>query len=98
MRRIISFSVVDFKLKTTFGKIGEGPEEFKINPAGVAKLQIDIQPDAIVVNSLARVTFFSKDGTYLKEAQISSGSNFKAIGDRYCDLVIYENRVLGWQT
>ena len=42
---IYIFSVVDFKLKTKFGKEGEGPKEFKINPAGVANLQLDIHPD-----------------------------------------------------
>jgi hypothetical protein len=80
---IYIFSAVDFKLKTKFGKKGEGPKEFKINPAGVAKLQVDIQPGTIIVNSNSRVTFFTKDGKYLKEVQISSGNNFKQIGDHY---------------
>jgi hypothetical protein len=80
---IYIFSVVDFKLKAKFGKEGEGPREFKINPAGVAKLQVDIQPGTIIVNSNSRVTFFTKDGKYLKEVQISSGNNFKQIGDHY---------------
>ncbi len=80
---IYIFSVDDFKLKTKFGKEGEGPKEFKINPAGIAKLQIDIQPDTIIVNSNGRVSFFTKDGKYLKEVQISSGNNFKQIGHHY---------------
>ncbi|MGD2090062.1 MAG: hypothetical protein PVH61_28050 [Candidatus Aminicenantes bacterium] len=80
---IYVFSVVDFKLKKKFGKEGEGPKEFKINPAGIAKLQIDIQPDTIIVNSNSRVSFFTKDGKYLKEVQINSGNNFKKIGHHY---------------
>jgi len=80
---IYIFSAVDFKLKTKFGKEGEGPKEFKINPVGIAKLQIDIHPDTIIVNSNSRVSFFTKDGKYLKEVQINSGNNFKQIGDQY---------------
>jgi hypothetical protein len=80
---IYIFSMDDFKLKTKFGKEGEGPKEFKINPAGIAKLQIDIQPDTIIVNSNSRVSFFTKDGKYLKEVQINSGNNFKQIGNHY---------------
>lgn len=80
---IYIFSMVDFNLKTKFGKAGEGPKEFKINRAGVAKLQVDIQSDIIMVNSMSRVTFFTRDGKYLKEVQISSGSNFKPVGNHY---------------
>jgi hypothetical protein len=75
---IYIFSVVDFKLKTKFGKKGEGPKEFKNN------LLVDIQPDTIMVNSNRRVSFFTKDGKYLKEVQIRSYSaNFKQIGHHY---------------
>ncbi|UCH97463.1 MAG: hypothetical protein JSV88_11590 [Candidatus Aminicenantes bacterium] len=80
---IYIFSVTDFKLKTKFGKKGEGPQEFKINPAGVTKLVIDIQTETIIVNSIGRVSFFTKDGRYLKEVQIVSGNNFKSIGSHY---------------
>jgi hypothetical protein len=81
---IYIFSVVDFKLKTKFGKAGEGPKEFRINPTTVAKLLVDIQPDTIIVNSNNRVTFFTTDGKYLKEVNhITSGGNFKQIGDHY---------------
>jgi hypothetical protein len=82
---IYIFSVVDFKLKTKFGKAGEGPKEFKINPTTVAKLLVDIQPDTIMVNSNHRVSFFTKDGKYLKEIQIGSAyaGNLKQIGHHY---------------
>ncbi|NIM14400.1 MAG: hypothetical protein GTO45_20395 [Candidatus Aminicenantes bacterium] len=82
---IYIFSVVDFKLKTKFGKKGEGPKEFKINPTTVTKLLVDIQPhtDTIMVNSNNKVSFLTKDGKYLKEVQISSAGNLKQIGDHY---------------
>jgi hypothetical protein len=80
---IYIFSTDDFKLKTKFGKAGEGPQEFKINPAGIAKLNIQLSPDKIIVNSIGRVTFFSKAGKFLKEIQISSGNNFIPFGDGY---------------
>lgn len=82
---IYIFSVVDFKLKTKFGKEGEGPKEFKINPAGVAKLLVNIRNDMIIVNSVGRISFFTKDGKYLKEVQIGSAyaGNLKQIGHHY---------------
>jgi hypothetical protein len=82
---IYIFSAVDFKLKTKFGRAGEGPKEFKINPTTVTKLLVNIQDDMIIVNSIGRVTFFTTDGKYLKEIQIGSAraGNLKQIGHHY---------------
>ncbi len=82
---IYIFSVVDFKLKTKFGKAGEGPKEFKINPTTVTKLLVNIQDGMIIVNSVGRVTFFTTDGKYLKEVQLGSAhvGNPKKIGPHY---------------
>ena len=80
---IFIFSTADFQLIRKFGKKGEGPEEFKFNPAGVAKLVLDLQPDTIMVNSMGRVSFFTKKGDYLKEVQITSGNDFKQVGNYF---------------
>lgn len=82
---IYIFSVVDFKLKTKFGRAGEGPKEFKINPTTVTKLLVNIQDDMIIVNSVGRISYFTKDGKYLKEVQIGSAyaGNLKKIGNHY---------------
>ena len=44
---------------------------------------MDLHPDRIMVNSMGRVSFFTKDGTYLREIQVASGNNFKQIGSYY---------------
>ncbi len=76
--RIFIYSMKDFKLITKFGREGEGPREFKGKP------EIDVQQDTILVNSIARVSFFSKSGRYLKEVNnIVSGQRFKPLGNRF---------------
>ncbi len=70
----------NFTLKKKFGKRGEGPGEFKINPAGVIKLQIYVQPDHILINNLGRVSFFTKDGIYKNQINVTSGNNFQPVG------------------
>jgi hypothetical protein len=75
---IFIYSLKDFKLIKKFGRDGEGPREFKGKP------EIDVQQDTILVNSKARVSFFSKRGRYLKEVNhIVSGQRFKPLGNRF---------------
>lgn len=71
---------MDFTLKKKFGKRGEGPGEFKINPAGIVKLQIYLQSDHILVNNIGRVSFFTRDGIYKNQTNVVSGLNFQPIG------------------
>jgi hypothetical protein len=71
-------SLKDFKLEKKFGRMGEGPQEFKSKPS------INVQSDVILVNSAARVSFFSKDGIFLKEVNhIVSGSQFVPLGKQF---------------
>jgi len=81
--KIYIYSDKDFALKKKFGKKGEGPGEFKINTAGVVQLQVYVRPDGIIVNNLGRVSFFSLDGDYKKEINVTSGLNFIPIGKKY---------------
>ena len=83
MEKICIYSSKDFTLKKKFGKKGEGPGEFKINPAAVAKLQIYVQPDCIIVNNLSRVSFFTKNGSFKNEINVTSGLNFIPIGKKF---------------
>lgn len=72
-----------FTLEKKFGRRGEGPGEFKINPAGVVKLQIFLRPGEILVNNLGRVSFFTKEGTYKNQLDVTSGRNFVPLGKGY---------------
>jgi len=81
--KIFVYSKKDFTLKKKFGKKGEGPGEFKINPAGVVILQVYIQPDRIIVNNLGRVSFFTINGAFINEINVTSGNNFIPIGKKF---------------
>ena len=72
------YSMKDFHLVKTFGKKGEGPQEFKGTPS------LKVLPDQLIVNSTAKVSFYTHDGTYLKEINnIVSGHTFTPIGSRF---------------
>lgn len=81
---IFSLSPTDFKLIKRFGKAGEGPKEFRVPPrVSSVKLQLHVQPDQLVINSMNRVSFFSKEGNYIDEIPAPSGINFTPLGSGY---------------
>jgi hypothetical protein len=68
---IYIYSLKDFKFKKKFGKEGSGPQEFKMPQSGL--LTIDVQTNDIIVNSLAKISYFSKDGKFKKEIKNNIG-------------------------
>ncbi len=78
---IYIYSLKDFKLIKKIGKMGEGPREFKIQPG--RSVAINVQADSILINSVGRVSFFSKDGKYIGEANNISGKQFKPMGKQF---------------
>lgn len=64
---IYIYSLKDFKLKKKFGKPGEGPEEFK-NFVSVKPLK-----EHLLINSMGKVSYFKKDGTFIKELKVGAG-------------------------
>jgi len=77
---VLVYSLPDCKLKTKFGKGGEGPGEFKVIRLGI---RVCVEPGYIMVNSIRRVSFFTKDGEYIKEVNVSSGGDFHPFADGY---------------
>ena len=78
------YSLKDFKLRKKFGREGEGPQEFQVQPDLRSRLHIDIQPDYILVNSLAKISFFTLDGKFKNEIRSSiTDWHFKPIGKNY---------------
>lgn len=63
------YSLKDFSLIKKFGRQGEGPEEFKVhttlNKGGVG---IAFQGDMLVITSVGRLSYFTRDGVYKKES------------------------------
>ncbi|MCK5074689.1 MAG: hypothetical protein KAQ98_14760 [Bacteriovoracaceae bacterium] len=76
---IYIYSLTDYHLKKKFGKSGEGPKEFK------RYANMTLTPDHLFVNSVSRVTFFTKEGIYLKEMNSKSANlgPFLPIGKNY---------------
>jgi len=76
---IFIFSLSDSQLLKKFGRQGEGPGELK----GYVS-SIEIQPDYILINSMGRLSWFSRGGTFLKQqTDTSLGHNYKILGNRY---------------
>jgi hypothetical protein len=70
--RISIFSLADYQLIATFGNKGEGPQEFlqrANNP-----LSLILQEDQLVVRSYGKLTYFKKNGQYLKEMKMNPRS------------------------
>jgi hypothetical protein len=63
------FSLKDFKLLNTFGRKGEGPSEFKVAPG--IPLKLYIQPDYLLIDSMGKISIFSKEGKFIKEKRTS---------------------------
>jgi hypothetical protein len=66
---IYIYSLKDFKLIKKFGKRGEGPREFMtssvMGPMGA--LYIDVRDNKLLVKSMGKLSWFTKDGTFVKE-------------------------------
>ncbi len=82
---VFIFSLTNFSLRKKFGRLGEGPEEFSILP--YRPLGIDVSTDQIIINSLGKISYFSKSGRFLREVR----SKTLALG-----LIPLDSRFLGW--
>lgn len=83
------YSLKDFTLKKKFGKTGEGPQEFKIFP-GASYLRLSVLPDYLLIESIGKLSFFAKDGTFNKEIKITAGmpmlGKYKPLGKGFAGL------------
>lgn len=81
---IYVFSMKDFKLLRTFGKAGEGPEEFKLSSRPGGRLAVFHHPNHLVINSFERLSLFTPEGKFLKEMKGSMFTgDFRPLGDGY---------------
>jgi hypothetical protein len=67
---IYIYSLKDFRLIKKFGKKGEGPREF-LTGTGVAMMWLEIQPDDLFIHTMNKISYFSKQGTFIKEQKIN---------------------------
>lgn len=77
------YSLKDFKLKKKFGKKGEGPKEFKVFNNYSVGFDIDVQAERLLVNSVGKLSIFSKNGEYTREINVASANSFRFFGDKF---------------
>lgn len=93
---IYIYDAENFSLKKKFGKRGEGPQEFFVNPQSGSPMGLDVQSDRLIISSLGKVSFFTKDGQFDKELKVGgSGDQFQPLGSGLVGRVIYGNSETG---
>lgn len=92
------YSLKDFSLKGTFGKPGAGPQEFQPGPGGLQGLFLSPEKDYLLVSSAGKVSFYSKEGKYIKEMKTEGFGQmlgmYQPIGDKFAGMgmTIGDNR------
>jgi len=76
------YSMKDFTRIKTFGKPGEGPQEFKLGQFA-GELIIDVLPQYILVNSLGKLSYFTLDGDFIEEKRNPAAFYIQPIGENY---------------
>lgn len=81
---IFIYSKKDMKLIKKFGQAGEGPREFKKSPTPFfPSISIYLTSDKLVINSLGKISFFSKQGEFLNETPTGTQARYIPVGDKY---------------
>lgn len=95
---IYIYSLKDFKLVKKFGKKGEGPQEFFLTPI-TAALFINVHTEDIVVNSSAKISWFTKAGKFKKEVRVPSPYilEIQPFGDNIVGVAIAEKDKKLWR-
>ncbi len=82
------FTLKDFKLIKKFGKGGEGPKEFKLPPGGIGLSVLPLK-DSLLINSIGKVSYFSKKGEFIKEFKTAINpipAAYQPVGKQYVGL------------
>jgi hypothetical protein len=91
---IYIYSLKDFRLTKKFGKPGEGPQEFKLGRFSEGRIYIHLKPEVLLVNSLKKISFFTKNGDFIKEIRTVSGSRLIPIGSGFAAYgTVMENKI-----
>ena len=69
------------KFLYSFGKKGEGPGEFKLSDDNMVFLKVE--KDRLLVNSVGRISYFSKEGEYQSERVNNAGLWLQPLGEHF---------------
>jgi hypothetical protein len=78
---IFIYSLKDYTLIKKFGKKGEGPGEFKLSADNIVFLTME--PNRLLINSVGRISYFSKTGEYLSERVNHAGLWLRPLGKKF---------------
>ena len=83
--KILIFGLDNYKLIKSFGKQGEGPEEFKLNPdVGYKHIFVNMTGNEFIITSSGKFSVFSDSGKFKYEMRIPEPlSTIKKIEDRF---------------
>ena len=82
---IFIYSLNDFSMLKKFGKQGQGPQEFALHPR--VPVTLDVTTKEIVINSLGKVSYFTKKGEFLREIKpMPNFYGFQPIGKEFLGL------------
>lgn len=90
---VFIYSAKDFKLKTKFGKKGEGPGEFLIGP--FIPMTVNIIDNKLQIISRGKVSLFTKAGKYISERKLGGSvfaSLFMPVDGNYAAFGIYRGQ------
>ncbi|MCP4148325.1 MAG: hypothetical protein GY757_11295 [bacterium] len=76
------YSAKDFTLIKKFGKEGEGPQEFKNNTQSNIQLVLSFTPEHIVISSMNKLSFFTREGKFVKENKVDRGFWIRQLGNK----------------
>lgn len=85
------YSLSDGILIGKFGKDGEGPGEFKLSH-GENSVKMDINEKYILVNSAAKLSYFSHGGDFIKEFKVPPLQHFVPVKNGFVSSTNYDDR------
>lgn len=94
------FSLKDFKLIKKFGKLGTGPQEFRVARIGTfLDVDLHILKDRLHINSLNKISYFSKDGKFISEKTLKFAPVYLTpLGKGYVGRYAKLHKQLRWHT
>jgi hypothetical protein len=81
---VFIYSKKDMKLIKKFGQAGEGPQEFKKIPSPwFPSISLYLTSDKLLINSLGKISFFSKQGEFLSETSTGTQARYIPVDEKY---------------
>lgn len=89
------YTLKDFKLLKSFGKPGEGPQEFTVPPGFGVDVSLHPKEEILVVNSRGKISYYTKNGRFIREIRTGITRNLKPFGKRFVGLsTVAEGKIL----